>query len=187
MNSINKKIIVLSLFGLLLGSSAFAINPDYQRIPSDYTITNPVNFEVSHNDVCSIFAEHYYRLQIVDLEGILPIHWTEIVDCSIPTYTFEETLELGTYYQVLFHCVGSEGVSYSAWSVEDINAGLDPIFEVVEGEPELAIIPVDPNLPTDMLGYAGILFTDLGSLIIMAVGVPMGFVVIKKVISLIKT
>jgi len=39
---------------------------------------------------------------------------------------------------------------------------------------------------TDMLGYAGTLFTDLSLLIILVIGLPLGFWVIRKVISLVR-
>lgn len=45
-------------------------------------------------------------------------------------------------------------------------------------------VPID--MATQMLAYSGVLFTDLSGLITLAVGVPLGFYVIKRVISLVK-
>jgi hypothetical protein len=51
---------------------------------------------------------------------------------------------------------------------------------------------VDPILTlagtsvTQMLAYAGQLFTDLESLVILAVGLPVGFWVINKAIGLVR-
>lgn len=46
-------------------------------------------------------------------------------------------------------------------------------------------LPID--IAESMLAYAGALFTDLTPLVILAVGLPMGFWVIRKVIALVKT
>lgn len=50
----------------------------------------------------------------------------------------------------------------------------------------LTYITVPIDMADNMLAYAGGLFTDLTPLIILAVGVPLGFYVIRKVISLVK-
>lgn len=49
------------------------------------------------------------------------------------------------------------------------------------------IITVPVDMATSMLAYAGLLFTDLSGLITLAVGVPLGFYVIKRVIGLVKS
>jgi len=41
-------------------------------------------------------------------------------------------------------------------------------------------------MPADMLAYAGTLFTDLSLIVVLAVGLPLGFWVIRKVISLVR-
>ena len=47
-------------------------------------------------------------------------------------------------------------------------------------------ITVPIYMTANMLAYAGDLFTDLTGLITLAVGVPHGFYVIKRVIGLVK-
>ena len=47
------------------------------------------------------------------------------------------------------------------------------------------IITLASSTPTDLLAYAGTLFTDLWLIIAVAVGIPLAFYVIKKAISLI--
>lgn len=47
------------------------------------------------------------------------------------------------------------------------------------------IITLPAGSSTDLLAYAGSLFTDLWVLIAIAIGVPLAFYVIRKVISLI--
>lgn len=51
----------------------------------------------------------------------------------------------------------------------------------------ITYITLPIGIETDMLAYAGALFTDLTPLVILAVGLPMGFWVIRKVIALVKT
>jgi len=47
-------------------------------------------------------------------------------------------------------------------------------------------ITIPANMPADMLAYAGTLFTDLSLIVVLAVGLPLGFWVIRKVISLVR-
>jgi hypothetical protein len=49
-----------------------------------------------------------------------------------------------------------------------------------------AIITLPGGFVTDMLAYAGTLFTDLSVLVIVAIGLPVGFWIIKKAIGLVK-
>lgn len=50
----------------------------------------------------------------------------------------------------------------------------------------LTYITIPAEMPADMLAYSGTLFTDLSLLIVLAVGLPLGFWVIRKVITLVK-
>jgi hypothetical protein len=45
-------------------------------------------------------------------------------------------------------------------------------------------ITLASSTPTDLLAYAGALFTDLWLVIVLAIGLPLAFYVIKKVIGL---
>lgn len=47
-------------------------------------------------------------------------------------------------------------------------------------------ITIPAEFPADLLAYAGELFTDLNLLIVLAVGLPMAFWVIRKSISLVR-
>lgn len=51
----------------------------------------------------------------------------------------------------------------------------------------LTIITLPVDFVGNMLAYSGTLFTDLSLLIIVAIGLPVGFWVIKKAIGLVKT
>jgi hypothetical protein len=51
---------------------------------------------------------------------------------------------------------------------------------------EKPILTMPDNFNTDMLAYAGTLFTDFDSIILVLTGLPIGFLAIRKVISLIK-
>ncbi len=48
------------------------------------------------------------------------------------------------------------------------------------------IITLGGTFATSVLAYAGQLFTDTSTLIYLAIGLPLGFWVIRKVISLIR-
>jgi hypothetical protein len=47
------------------------------------------------------------------------------------------------------------------------------------------ILQVATTTATDLLAYAGRLFTDLKSILILLIGIPVGFFIIKRSISLI--
>lgn len=46
--------------------------------------------------------------------------------------------------------------------------------------------PIDATFITGLLAYAGQLFTDLNVLILLAIGLPVGFWVIRKAIGLVR-
>ncbi|GAH95844.1 unnamed protein product [marine sediment metagenome] len=52
--------------------------------------------------------------------------------------------------------------------------------------PFLTYITIPAEFATATLAYAGALFTDLSLIIYLAIGLPLGFWVIRKVISLIR-
>jgi len=47
-------------------------------------------------------------------------------------------------------------------------------------------ITLPENFITDIMAYAGDLFTDMSLVIILAIGLPLGFWVIRKVITLVR-
>lgn len=47
-------------------------------------------------------------------------------------------------------------------------------------------LTVPSEWATSTLAYAGQLFTDLSLIIVLAIGLPMGFWVIRKIISLVR-
>jgi len=48
------------------------------------------------------------------------------------------------------------------------------------------ITGIDAALVTSITAYAGTLFTDLSLLVVLAIGLPLGFWVLRKVISLVR-
>jgi hypothetical protein len=48
-----------------------------------------------------------------------------------------------------------------------------------------AVITIPTSTPTDMLAYAGTLFSDLYLVVVLAVGIPLAFYVIRRVIALV--
>jgi len=49
----------------------------------------------------------------------------------------------------------------------------------------LPIISVSSTMASDLLAYAGQLFSDLNPLIVLAIGLPVGFWVISRAIGLV--
>jgi hypothetical protein len=50
----------------------------------------------------------------------------------------------------------------------------------------LTYITIPAEFPADLLAYSGDLFTDLSLLIVLAIGLPLAFWVIRKTISLVR-
>jgi hypothetical protein len=50
----------------------------------------------------------------------------------------------------------------------------------------MSIVTVPAGFATSTLAYVGELFTDTASLIYLSIGLPLGFWVIRKVISLVR-
>ena len=58
--------------------------------------------------------------------------------------------------------------------------------QVVSGFSKMdPILTIASTTPASLLAYAGQLFTDVQLLVYLAIGIPLGFYVIKKVISLV--
>lgn len=171
--------------GLLLAGSVFAV-VGYIRTPSDINLDVPVGTSMSF-DVSNVLTTHTgANSYIISFASGDAVGYFSPC-CGTDDAVWATTgIPVGVYSDVYINLYGeTECAGYQSSELQEHADSPDYLFSVIPPSP--SYIPVDPNLPTDMLAYAGILFTDLGSLIIMAVGVPLGFVVIKRVIGLVKT
>lgn len=191
----SKKLFILSLGILLLPSLVFSA-VDYSRNPSGYTISNPISFYVSFDDFNEICDESWTWWSFYILsehpENPQDIFSEDLVVPTTKNHTFVETLPLGIYTELKTACCGiiDEFLECEDWGVDGEPFEYVPwteggIFDVVEA-PIFTYLEIPAEMPADMLAYAGAFFTDLSLLIVLSVGLPVGFVVIKKVISLVK-
>jgi hypothetical protein len=176
--------------GLLFSLPAFAFT--YSRTPADYTISNPVNFSMSGatyeeiNDACGDHGFAFWRLTIYSNE--FDETSTDIFASSTFNFNLSLTLPINEYVEVLFVCLDSEEMYAGAFFFEGEGFPEPPImFEVVAGAPAVAggnIITLPADFATSALAYAGQLFTDLSTIILLLIGLPIGFWVIKKTLFL---
>lgn len=182
--------LILVFFSLLLvGNQVFGA-VSYERTPSGYTIENPVSFYISFDDYSEICDIEEFDWWSVYIYSEHPENEQEIFseDRIVPTtksHTFVETLPLGIYTEIKPACCDIEECYDTDPELEKEEWTLGGIFEVVE-IPVLSYLTIPAQLPADMLAYSGNLFTDLGLLITMTAGLPIGFKVIKKIIALVK-
>lgn len=179
MNSIKKKIIVLSVVGLLSAGLVFGADI-YTRNPSGFSISNPVSLRFQ--GALDNPEVHSWKFKVNNM--IMVDYFSDCFTTNDETWTNDFPLSQYSWVRIMTWTDDVCSVGENDWTLEYDE--MSPIFEVVP-PPPYNYVPIDPNLPMDMLAFAGEMFNDLGSLITLAVGVPMAFVVIKKVISLIRT
>lgn len=143
-------------------------------------------------------------LAYVNTAGNLPAGWFEL------TFAENPILEIGNYWLVI---TGNDRTLYTNYVYFELNTTLETwedydagylytngfplIFDpnTSAGSRNMAIygtyvipatyISIPADFTTSTLAYAGNLFTDLSLVIILTIGLPVGFWVIKKVIALV--
>lgn len=186
-----KKFLILVLFFLLSPLLVEATIPpdylDYLRSPTGDFITTPVNFYVTFDNATSVVA---YCGVGADIEwwGIVVI--PKVYDTA-EDYFYSETMYSTTtltgifsmelpfekYQSVASYCkkVGEEHKYYGSDLLEHSS---DYIFEV-----GYYWLPLQNSVISNTLAYAGYLFTDLKEIIILVIGLPIGFWFVGKVIG----
>ena len=212
-----KKLLILSLVGLLLPSLVFAAF-SYTRTPIGYTISNPVSFDVSFDEFGSdVQCDWQAGADGWGLAYVYPETLDEFVfstpriitdpcisllteeDCEPQEgcawlgdvcehdepfgYTFVETLPTREYWQVVTTCY--EGENWLGFETGSTMEAGSPAFEVIEEEiPPVSLFSISAGDITSLWGFASGLFSDAKLLVLLAIGVPVAFYVIKRAIGL---
>jgi hypothetical protein len=167
--------------GLLFSLPAFAYT--YQRTPAGYNTYNPVSFilnATTANELGLIPSSLSWKLGVRRYEPPFYIYITGCLATS--TLSANETITLALeeyrYVQVL------------GWSASDCSGSgsdgitLEGAFEVGEAPPPTGgnIITMPAGFATSALAYAGQLFTDTSSLILIGIGLIIAFWIINKIL-----
>lgn len=179
-----KIIVILSL--LLIPNFAFAVI-SYTQTPAGFFPTSPVRIQVSFTDpveACELdcgAGDPPFTQWNIELFGNAPdwdfVASSPLVNCAINSQTYDFILPVGTE-------VGA--ISFGCGVVGDGTAIIDTGFEIFEViEQNNHIISTTTENVNSMLGYVGQIFTDLGVWIWVAIGIPVGFYVVKRVIKLV--
>lgn len=188
----NFKIISILITGFLLLPVFVFGAVGYTRTPSGYTISNPITF-----DILGVLDEYptFLSWRLGYFVG----------DDSPPTYVSQcfttnngsavEFLALGEYTRVSLY--GSEAYADcfgDIWTIDlegDRNAPTPypPIFEVVEGEPaepatSTPLFTLPSSAVASSTGWITDLFDTFWVLIALVIGIPLAFVVIKRIIKI---
>ena len=189
------KFLILGLFlstGLLFSLPVFADIPypeNYERTPADYTISNPVNFFIhgTYDDLRSICGGAQFNNWRIRIWGEdIPAFNSFEVASTTTNQNFLMTIPLGTYTMVYLQCQKLDGV----WTGGGLEHNMmdEPIFEVIEAPPPPPtggnIITMPTGFATSALAYAGQIFTDTSSLILIGIGLLLAFWVINKILVL---
>ena len=178
-----KKIIVTIL---VLGILFFGVSKvfgafEYERTPSEYSIFNPVTFDVSFITSDCPATTTIWRIGGADdtYETIFSSEW---VDIATTTGIFEINVPLATYYYIGLGCWADEENRQTLNPLE-FDEG-NPLFEVLSSEPT-PFIETDEIFVAGVIGYVrGWLGSGIFPLLAMFIGIPLAFVVIKRVIAL---
>ena len=97
-------------------------------------------------------------------------------------------LPTGTYGFVWLNSIDANGFDCDPYTFEECKNNLGALGEVqfltftigITGN----ILDISDNTPADILSYTGQLYTDLTPFILLIIGVPVGFFIIRKIILL---
>lgn len=182
-----KVLIFISTF-LFLASNVFGAYPtevsSYTRSPAGYLAKNPVSFSVELSEyptpLCNTFD--YWNIMV---DGLDELFLPNIASTTL-TLAREKTFPIDEYLMVKMWCFETststltEGSKQAVGEIEYDDG--NTIFKVVENY----YLNIGTGFATGTLTYAEDLFTDLELVIIFAVGLPVGFWIIKKIISLLR-
>lgn len=172
-------ILIIGAF-LLLPIFVSAVNIEYVRTPAGYTITNPVSFEVDKVLEYKPLA-HSWQIDLMDKdfnEILSPCYlvdnqtWTD--DFPLNEYIFTQWLAYDDY-----DCIGEGTIWFGYLEYNDE----EPIFEIVEPAENFFLV-LNPEDITAALAYTAGLFADIKLLLLLVIGVPIGFYIIKRAITL---
>lgn len=152
----------------------------YLRTPSGYTISDPISFFVSwenFHDICwqgdNVWGLAYEKKDWTSI-------YSECISSDINSYTFIENLPLTEYVRVGIVC-GVDVCNKNSFSnpLEYIPY-FQTIFKIIP--PPLLTLP--ENAISNSVAYIGDLINSISVFIWLFIGVPLGFVVIKKIIKI---
>jgi len=192
-----KKIFIFSLAFLLV---PFFVSGavTYERTPSGYTIENPVSFDVavdSFSDlVCPEGYQNYWEIYLwTGAEEGQAFERAYGCNASSTLSQYEEdTLPVGDYTSVDINCYDTlEDCEADPYCSTSCSSGInlegvsypEILFEVVEGETSGEIVTINSGFISGFLDYIGQLFSDLKYLIILIIGLPLAFWVVKRVVE----
>jgi hypothetical protein len=194
------KIFIFGLFflaGLLLSVPVFAMIT-YSRTPTGYNTYNPVDFTITADTLEDLFPEGalsvfswqiFVKNNVEDKLGNCRLS-SELGGGGLLEFDIPTNVEYVEVYGYPFlACVGDiiEGVILEGEKGGSIAfvVGEEPVAPE-ESPSTTPIITLPTNMATSMLAYAGQLFTDLSTLLLVLIGLPLGFWVVRKVLSLVK-
>lgn len=179
------------LFFLLIATTPTAFATiHYSRTPSGTEITSPVSVSVSVDS----FSDFNMRGDINYWYLVVARGGLEFFSSCVATTTLSLSnnfnIPIGTEIQYVgvygvvsvLSCVGADdGVNFETGS---------PLFTIISGSQfsNFHIIsgtsPLTIGSTTELMASAGILFSDLWVIIVLAIGIPLAFYIIKRVIAL---
>lgn len=153
---------------------------EYSRNPSGYAIQNPVSFDISFNDFeidtgCAVIYNYWGIVANILDEGE---DWfsDEFYASTTQSQIITGTLPLNEYSQVSFTC------SIQGTQVDNVTETLEgtghyAIFEVVSGA---VLFSLPEEAVASTTGIMSDLINDIFVFIALAIGIPLGFYVVKK-------
>lgn len=172
------------LFSILI---AFLILPfvcfgavSYSRSPLGYLIQSPVNFSVSFDDLwidgdCGEEPQGW-GVEVSDGEGPFSDYASNFVATTTLSQTFQ--LDLPNGFKAVSVYIQCE-INGDGYELEGIGAP-PAIFEIHQ---PFLVLPT--NAISSTTSFIADLFTGAGPLIWLAIGLPLAFYVVRKVISLV--
>lgn len=188
----NFKILILISIFLFFGGSVLAANPYfpeevsfYSRQPGGYKVVLPLDFSVILSEYPADCAgKPFWNIELQSestwFDGFFPniASSTLTLEKEVSGIGFERYDEVGLWcYDEVASTTGATWVGMLEY---------DDVFQWIFEVGENYYLNIGTGFATGTLAYAGDLFTDLELVIILAVGLPVGFWTIKKIIALLR-
>lgn len=154
---------------------------DYQRTPSGFYVSSPITIDLSFDawaeTGCDELGQNYWGVIIYGT----PPDWTEFISEFVASTTksisAEFSLSVGQECGLVsFACsIDGETLNNDGNEQEEIDGGQTPIFEVIGN-----IITITSQSVASTTAYIGDLINSISDFLWLIIGIPLGFVVIKK-------
>jgi len=175
---------LIALTGLFILPAMASASITYSRTPAGATISNPVSFNINIGafyPACDPNGGDRYWTMRVSATSSVFYYSNYIASTTLSNVFVFDSLPLGNYYTVQMGC-SVNGITYKPGTIIE-QGGI--IFTIIEATPEVgSVFTLPPDFNSGSLDVASDLVNNSWELIALIIGIPLAFVVIKRIINI---